>query len=93
MDHLQTLADEAQQAIAAAESERALDEVRVNYLGKKGALTALLKNLGQLSAEERPAAGAKINVVKEAIQAKLKRDNLFWHLLRWRSSYREKRLM
>ncbi|HNE26092.1 MAG TPA: phenylalanine--tRNA ligase subunit alpha [Pseudomonadales bacterium] len=71
MDHLQTLADEAQQAIAAAESERALDEVRVNYLGKKGALTALLKNLGQLSAEERPAAGAKINVVKEAIQAQI----------------------
>ena len=48
MDHLQTLADEAQQAIAAAESERALDDVRVNYLGKKGAFTALLKNLGQL---------------------------------------------
>ncbi|HNI38429.1 MAG TPA: phenylalanine--tRNA ligase subunit alpha, partial [Pseudomonadales bacterium] len=71
MDHLQTLADEAQQAIAAAESERVLDEVRVNYLGKKGALTALLKNLGQLSAEERPAAGAKINVVKEAIQAQI----------------------
>ena len=71
MDHLQTLADEAQQAIAAAESERALDDVRVNYLGKKGALTALLKNLGQLSAEERPAAGAKINVVKEAIQAQI----------------------
>ena len=71
MDHLQTLADEAQQAIAAAESERALDEVRVNYLGKKGALTALLKNLGQLSAEERPAAGAKINVVKESIQAQI----------------------
>jgi len=71
MDHLQTLSEEAQQAIAAADSERALDEVRVNYLGKKGALTALLKNLGQLSAEERPAAGAKINVVKEAIQTQI----------------------
>jgi phenylalanyl-tRNA synthetase alpha chain len=71
MDNLQALADEARQAIEAADSERALDEVRVNYLGKKGALTALLKNLGQLSAEERPAAGAKINVVKEAVQAQI----------------------
>lgn len=71
MDHLQTLADEAQRAIATADSERALDDVRVNYLGKKGSLTALLKNLGQLSAEERPAAGAKINVVKEAVQAQI----------------------
>ena len=71
MDNLQALADEARQAIEAADSERALDEVRVNYLGKKGALTALLKNLGQLSPEERPAAGARINVVKEAVQAQI----------------------
>lgn len=76
MDDLQTLAAEAQQAVAAADSERALDEVRVNYLGKKGALTALLKNLGQLSAEERPAAGAKINVVKEAVQAQIEAKQL-----------------
>ena len=71
MDNLQALADEAAQAIEAADSERALDDVRVNYLGKKGALTAQLKNLGQLPAEERPAAGAKINVVKEAVQARI----------------------
>jgi phenylalanyl-tRNA synthetase alpha chain len=71
MDNLQTLADEATRAIAAADSEKALDDVRVHYLGKKGALTALLKNLGQLSAEERPAAGAKINVVKETVQEQI----------------------
>lgn len=68
MDNLQALAEEARQAIAAADSERALDDVRVSYLGKKGALTALLKNLGQLTVDERPAAGARINMVKEAIQ-------------------------
>jgi phenylalanyl-tRNA synthetase alpha chain len=71
MDNLQALAEEARQAIEAADSERALDDVRVNYLGKKGSLTAQLKNLGQLSAEERPAAGAKINVVKETVQAQI----------------------
>jgi phenylalanyl-tRNA synthetase alpha chain len=71
MDNLQVLAEEARQAIEAADSERALEDVRINYLGKKGALTAFLKNLGQLSAEDRPAAGAKINVVKESVQAQI----------------------
>ena len=55
-----------------------LDAVRVKYLGKKGELTAQLKQLGALSAEERPAAGQTINqakqVVQEAIQAR--RDGL-----------------
>ena len=46
----------------------ALDAVRVAYLGKKGELTAQLKNLGQLPAEERPAAGQAINRVKVQIQ-------------------------
>ncbi|MCC7517183.1 MAG: phenylalanine--tRNA ligase subunit alpha, partial [Pseudomonadales bacterium] len=69
MDNLQVLAEEARNAVATADSERALDDVRVNYLGKKGSLTALLKNLGQLPPEQRPAAGAEINVVKESIQA------------------------
>ena len=46
----------------------ALDSVRVAYLGKKGELTAQLKNLGQLPASERPAAGQAINQVKQQIQ-------------------------
>ena len=43
--------------------------MRVDNLGKKGQITALLKGLGQLSPEERPAAGAQINVVKQELQA------------------------
>jgi phenylalanyl-tRNA synthetase alpha chain len=43
----------------------------VQYLGKKGKLTVLLKSLGQLPVEERPAAGEKINLVKRQIQAAL----------------------
>ncbi|HEY5738420.1 MAG TPA: phenylalanine--tRNA ligase subunit alpha [Gammaproteobacteria bacterium] len=46
----------------------ALDAVRVAYLGKKGEITAQLKNLGQLPADERPAAGQAINRVKQEIQ-------------------------
>lgn len=44
-----------------------LDEVRVRYLGKKGAITSQLKQLGSLSAEERPAAGQAINRAKQSV--------------------------
>lgn len=50
---------------------RSLDDVRVAYLGKKGELTNLLKSLGQVDADERPKAGAKINEAKVALQEDL----------------------
>jgi phenylalanyl-tRNA synthetase alpha chain len=49
----------------------ALENAKAKYLGKTGALTDALKGLGKLSNEERPAAGAAINVVKQAIEAAL----------------------
>jgi phenylalanyl-tRNA synthetase alpha chain len=55
-------------AIAAATDLAALDQVRVRYLGKSGELTALLKQLGGLPKDERPAAGQLINVAKDAVQ-------------------------
>ncbi|PLW66685.1 phenylalanine--tRNA ligase subunit alpha [Pseudohalioglobus lutimaris] len=69
MENLEPLAAEARAAIEAAEDSATLEQLRVDYLGKKGQITALLKGLGQLSAEERPQAGAKINAVKEDLQA------------------------
>jgi len=71
MDHLPALINEARAAIAAAEDAQALDQVRVRFLGKKGEITALLKGLGQLAAEERPAAGERINQAKQALQSEL----------------------
>lgn len=68
MDNLESLSDKAREAIDSAEDASALDQVRVEYLGKKGSITGLLKGLGKLSAEERPAAGAEINKVKQALQ-------------------------
>ncbi len=65
---LKQLVDDAEQAIQAADDLQALDQVRVNYLGKKGSITAQMKNLGKLSAEERPKAGQVINVAKQAVQ-------------------------
>ncbi|WP_110656155.1 phenylalanine--tRNA ligase subunit alpha [Salinicola halimionae] len=71
MDHLPALVNEARAAIAGAEDAQVLDQVRVRFLGKKGEITALLKGLGQLSAEERPAAGERINEAKQALQREL----------------------
>ncbi|TDG13545.1 phenylalanine--tRNA ligase subunit alpha [Seongchinamella unica] len=68
MENLEALANEAKAAIEAAADGAALEQLRVDYLGKKGQITALLKGLGKLSAEERPAAGAQINVVKQELQ-------------------------
>lgn len=66
---LEAIIKEAEEQISASESIAQLDEIRVNFLGKKGQLTALLKGLGKLSAEERPLMGQKINQAKQAVQA------------------------
>ncbi|MBT4163009.1 MAG: phenylalanine--tRNA ligase subunit alpha [Gammaproteobacteria bacterium] len=68
MTSLEEIKNSALEAVAAAADTAALDEVRVRYLGKKGELTGLLKGLGKLPAEDRPAAGAEINKAKEALQ-------------------------
>jgi len=59
---------DASKAIASAIDLKALDDSRVQYLGKKGELTDLLKGLGKLSKEERPAMGEAINEAKVKIQ-------------------------
>jgi phenylalanyl-tRNA synthetase alpha chain len=55
-------------AIAIATNLIELDQVRVRYLGKSGELTVLLKQLGTLPSNERPAAGQEINQAKVAVQ-------------------------
>ena len=69
MIELEQITQQAQTAISEATELTVLDSLRVEYLGKKGQLTGLLKGLGALSAEERPAAGAKINEAKQALMA------------------------
>lgn len=65
---LEGLIQQAAAASAAAASLQELDAVRVRFLGKKGEITEQLKQLGGLSAEERPAAGQFINRAKEHVQ-------------------------
>ena len=68
--------DKAVQAINQCKDLASLDSVRVAYLGKKGEITARLKNLGQIPAEQRPAAGQAINQVKLQIQNLLEQHKL-----------------
>ena len=76
MENLNAIVDVALAEINATTDANSIDLVRVKYLGKKGELTAFMKTLGALSAEERPAAGQKINDAKEIVQDALnqKRD-------------------
>ncbi len=60
-------------AFEAAGGSAALDALRVQYLGKKGELTSLLKQMGKLSAEERPAMGQLANEVRAALEEALER--------------------
>jgi len=73
MDNLEALANQARAAIAAAADLQQLDQIRVDYLGQKGLITALLKQLGTLPAEERPKAGAEVNRVKQILQDEISR--------------------
>jgi phenylalanyl-tRNA synthetase alpha chain len=68
MDSLATLTTQALTAIAASDSVEVLEQLRVEYLGKKGSLTEQLKTLGVLPADQRPAAGAAINAAKVQVQ-------------------------
>ncbi|MCW8917505.1 MAG: phenylalanine--tRNA ligase subunit alpha [Gammaproteobacteria bacterium] len=68
MDELTGLVSEAEKLVAAAAELQALDQIRVQYLGKKGYFTEQMKALGKLSPEERPAAGQVINQAKEQVQ-------------------------
>ena len=65
------LAARALSELEAAADSRALDEWRVSFLGRRGELTALLRGLGSLPADERPAVGAAANAARRALERAL----------------------
>ncbi len=71
MENLNQILADALAAVAASENEAGLDEVRVQYLGKKGALTSLLKQLGNVAPEDRPKFGQLVNEAKQQVQEKM----------------------
>ncbi len=68
---LESIREQALAALEEASTPAALEELRVKLLGKKGELTAVLKQMGKLSAEERPVMGQMANSVRSAIEEKL----------------------
>ena len=70
-EQLTKIKAEALSALEAAKDSAALEELRVKYLGKKGELTGLLKQMGGLSAEERPKMGQLVNEVKANLESAL----------------------
>ena len=70
-EQLEQLKLQALAALQEADTPAALEELRVRYLGKKGEVTAVLKQMGSLSAEERPIMGQLANNVRAEIEAKL----------------------
>ena len=71
MQALDDLKAEATAAIESAADSTALEKLRVEWLGKKGRVTDLLKSLGQLNADERPKVGAEINAVKQLLNEQI----------------------
>ncbi len=70
-EQLQAIRAAALESIAATTDMAQLDELRVKFLGKKGELTAILKQMGGLSAEERPVIGQLANEVRRSIEQAL----------------------
>ena len=68
---LENIRSQALTALDAATTPAALEDLRVSLLGKKGELTAVLKQMGKLSPEERPIMGQVANAVRADIEAKL----------------------
>ena len=69
MDELDRIVAAALADFAACADPAALENSKAKYLGRAGALTEQLKSLGKLDATERPAAGARINEAKAALEA------------------------
>ena len=70
-EQLELIRQQAMTELENATTPAQLEELRVRFLGKKGALTAVLKQMGQLSPEERPMMGQVANSVRAAIEEKL----------------------
>lgn len=70
-EKLEALVKEATEAIEKSEDLKALDDLRVKYLGKKGEITSLKKNISKLPNEEKPMAGKLINETSKEVENKL----------------------
>jgi len=73
MKNIQLLENEAMKAIKESLDIKSLEQIKIDYLGKKSSLSTLLRGLGELTPKERPLAGASINVAKKRITNEIER--------------------
>ena len=74
-ERIERLRTEVLATIRAAKSLAELDAVRVKYLGKKGAFTAILRGMGNVSKEERPTIGKIVNIAKAKVEVAIEKQN------------------
>ena len=70
-EQLQQIKASVERALNDAVTLEALEEIRIKYMGKKGELTAVLKGMGKLSAEERPIIGALANEIRQNLESEI----------------------
>lgn len=70
-EQIAQIKEKAIEEIENAKNAKELDEVRINYLGKKGELTLILRSMGGLSPEERPIIGSLVNEVRDELESKI----------------------
>jgi phenylalanyl-tRNA synthetase alpha chain len=73
---LEQLQQQALAELAAVTSEEELQSLKVKFLGRKGELTAIMKGIGALSAEERPLIGQVVNAVRDCLEASFEQSSL-----------------
>ncbi len=74
-NQLEAIKSAALDAVNSASDQKQIEELRVKYLGKKGELTAILKQMGSLSPEERPVMGQLVNEAKAVLEAAIGEKN------------------
>ena len=70
-EQISKIQKEALENVEKSKDLKELNDIRVKYLGKKGELTLLLRQMGNLSAEERPIMGAAVNTAKQEVEDKI----------------------
>ena len=76
MNDIATLKKEISSEIKSANDLKALDDVRVSALGKKGRITAVMKTLGQMDEQERKEKGQALNALKDEVASLIKKQEI-----------------
>ena len=77
-DQIERIRKNATEEISKVTDAKELNDIRVKYLGKKGELTAVLRGMGALSAEERPVIGSLVNVVRDELEKLISEKEEFY---------------